>query len=694
MNSDIDIIVQNSSVSLNTTYPYSYNEWLLQNARVISEDSTEEYNQYIYNWYKVNSSNNTTNSIKNDYKTLLKELTLFFTKEEQDLFLTDINFDDDIDIIYAIPFFVKKLKAVALTIAAKREDIKNTKFKYNLIGSTAGLESILYQNLLKAFTSSDKFAQLSSNTLGMSFPALSAVKDDILIEVEELYDPSTYSSNINSSTHVSVPHVYENPLYTLFKAFLDQFSQNTLPLSAFNDYTVNSTPKIYNEIKINTKYLSNSLYTLSSSNELTLAITADVPYLNLTNTHYSVIATQPDTSNLTSKTYTGGFLLPSKLGVPYYLGRGFTNTLNPLKINDINNLLFLDPDIYTSNRGLTEEDQPSPYETTHIDNTWVRDSALAGKKSGVIINAANYQQFVPYQSSYETYKANIFGVSRQDDNFDFWSSADGEVWNDETNYPSNYRKENTKIAERASKLLVTNKITANWTTDIYGNNYSLLKNYSSKISTMREAEGEVWVRDVFNNVDTGSVVLKELYDSHKGAIEHYQNLLQNKIISFETIEDVIFIRTKSGVSINKFIYDLQDRSFYNNSSLQFFVECKQDVLSPNRGDIYCGYWYNESEKNIYVNIIRMHSTSKTMFNFIIYKYDITSGILSTLLQDYIESAVFIPQVFNVKLPATFKYNTDTNTFNTTFIFNKFDIYSIDVKNYSDNPYISSVTLIN
>ena len=89
----------------------------------------------------------------------------------------------------------------------------------------------------------------------------------------------------------------------------------------------------------------------------------------------------------------------------------------------------------------------------------------------------------------------------------------------------------------------------------------------------------------------------------------------------------------------------------------------------------------------------INSGATTRFIYSIYKYDSINSVLDLYLQDTIMSAVFISQVNNIKSPITFKYNSDNNTFNTSFIFNTFDIYSIDVKNYKDNPYISSVTLI-
>ena len=110
----------------NTSAPYTYGEWLQRNTTVAYENSTQLYNNYIKEWYTLNNKINTDNSynIKQDYINLLKELTYFFSEEERDLFLKDIDFSNDSEIIYSIPYFVQKLKEVALSLNKKRDYIK------------------------------------------------------------------------------------------------------------------------------------------------------------------------------------------------------------------------------------------------------------------------------------------------------------------------------------------------------------------------------------------------------------------------------------------------------------------------------------------------------------------------------------------------------------------------------------------
>jgi len=694
MTFNTDIITQNSTVSYDTAAPISYNEWLLHNTRVAVEDSVNLYNTYIYNWYQINNkSNNNTATIKQEYINLLKELLHFFNEEEKNLFIKDINFNDDVELIYSIPFFVQKLKQIALTVAKRRESVKNARLKYNLIGSTKGVEKILQDYILKNFTKSIDSVQLSISTAGTTFPTLSSVQDNFTVELEEIYDSSTYTDSMSStSTTAHIPQIYENALQSIFAIFLQQYEAGTLPLSAFNEFNVLSTPAIYNEIKLNSKYLGNNLYNVSVSGMTSIAIHADAPYLNIENVFNATIALSPNITGFTIKEDTGGFLLPHTLGVPYYLGHGYINTLDLTKLATQNNDLFLNPDIYTSNRGLSQTDNKSPYLTTYIDNTWIKASSSNYKKAGVPINAINYQKFVPYQSNYETNKVNIYGVSRQNDNFEFWSGSNSNIWNDEISYPLNYKKEGYKVAERAQKLLVTDKIVTDWETDIYGNNYSIYKSKALSISSLTTSSGELWIRNTNDNIYTGTDFLSSVYTTHLSNTTYYQELTNNQIISLNIFDDVLMIRTIHGVSLNKIIYDLITGTVTSADASSAFIS-----LTPASGtysNFYSGYWYDEYLKCVYINTIQQINTSSTTsLIYTIYSYNLKTNIFVTYLQDTISLPVFISNITDIKQIAAFTYNQDSNTFNTTMTYGAFNIIYIDAKNYKDNPYISNVTII-
>jgi hypothetical protein len=100
-----------------------------------------------------------------------------------------------------------------------------------------------------------------------------------------------------------------------------------------------------------------------------------------------------------------------------------------------------------------------------------------GSKSGVILGTNENQKFTPYQTGYEIYGQNYFGVNRQDDLFQFWSQADPSVWNDPSRYPLTFRQElQAEIYDaRIEKLLVNVGTTVDWKTDLFGFDYELFK---------------------------------------------------------------------------------------------------------------------------------------------------------------------------------------------------------------------------
>lgn len=483
------------------------------------------------------------------------------------------------------------------------------------------------------------------------------------------------------------------------KIFEQTDEPSDIILATFNEYT----PSYYcyyarNDFVVtqpltaaNSKFTYSTLYT-------DIAIKPLAPYNNLTNTHYASIASKPYVgSNLITKDNTGYYLLPTNIGVPYILGRGFYNEIDTTKLlNYTGDLIFPDPEVYTTNMGLTKKEQFSPYKTVSIDNTWVKESYNSEKKAGVIINAIDYQKFVPYQSSYETAKHNIYGISRQDDKFEFWSGLNNNVWNDEINFPSNYKKETYLLEERTDSLLVTDKDITAWQTDMFGNNYGILKDTSSAtIAGNKRQTGQLWVRDINNNISTGDIALSGIYINYIGT-HHYSYLSANNVTNITALnKNTIVIQTPAGVSIDQIDYDEDTSAFSSTSFLPHLIDI-EDFNIPGEivktVNVYGGMWYDELNKKIYINkFLALLGPMQIIYQ--IYVYDLISDNLSEELSETINLPV---GMLNVSLDATFTYNKDTKTFNTTFIFNtplsNFNIGSINAKNVKPAMYISNVDL--
>jgi hypothetical protein len=183
------------SAPLNTVSPLTYTSWLKYQEALKPDSAPELYTEYLHTWYRNNTTLNSTNSdaIKQNYIQLLKDLSFLFGTQEKDLFLANLDYTNDEEIVFAIPYFVKKLKEICKILAYKRESVKNAKLKYNLVGSNQGLEKLLYEFVLNGFTKKENnITQVPITSLARFFPALSSVNGNFFIEVEELHDSQSY----------------------------------------------------------------------------------------------------------------------------------------------------------------------------------------------------------------------------------------------------------------------------------------------------------------------------------------------------------------------------------------------------------------------------------------------------------------------------------------------------------------------
>ena len=172
--------------NLNT--PVSYDIWVKNNIGIIPESSYQQYESYLNTFYRNKKIKNTqhVNTLRNDYLTLVKQLSLLFTDDDEFQRFAKIDFDSSLDLKLAIPYFARKLKDIAKYYITVRESIKNTKIQYASIGSEIGLERFLYSKLLEGFSNRIPFDNSSSVSIPDS--ELQNIRDNFKITIEELYN--------------------------------------------------------------------------------------------------------------------------------------------------------------------------------------------------------------------------------------------------------------------------------------------------------------------------------------------------------------------------------------------------------------------------------------------------------------------------------------------------------------------------
>lgn len=280
------------AISLNTISPLSYNEWLAKQDTLLPVLAKTKYNEYLTDWFENQylKTEESKENLKKDYVQLVKDLSFLFGQNEKDQFLANIDYTNEEELIFSVPFFAKKLKEIAIVLSKKREAVKEAKLRYNLVGSNNGLEKLLNEYVLRGFTNAENsITQVPASPLISFFPDLSAVKDNFFIEIEELHDPNTYfdsdpSVSINEYVNIDdlinqtpfeglseeqvtalvasrfLPKIAPTPLSKIFNQYLnyanetDIFSISLSSLSALTN----------NQILASEKYLGEAVYGLTA----------------------------------------------------------------------------------------------------------------------------------------------------------------------------------------------------------------------------------------------------------------------------------------------------------------------------------------------------------------------------------------------------------------------------------------------
>lgn len=173
--------------------PFSYAEWLKRAKGIKHGAEFALYNSYLQSWKlaKANTQK-TVQQIKADYIELLKTVLRYVDEKDKVLDLEEINWDSYLEIEQVIPLVARKLKEICLYVQAKREAVKRSKLKYNMVGAEMSPERLFHEYILKAFTQRDTYFRVNDSELYAAFPQLKPVNIKLKIRIRELYDDTEY----------------------------------------------------------------------------------------------------------------------------------------------------------------------------------------------------------------------------------------------------------------------------------------------------------------------------------------------------------------------------------------------------------------------------------------------------------------------------------------------------------------------
>lgn len=188
--------------------PYSFLEWKQRIPSFVESNIIFYYQEYVKNWFEENKNKQVSKKflLRQKFLYLLEQLQLFFNDNEKTSWYKKINLASEKELMLAIPYFAKKLKDISLYYLKIRKKLKNTKLKYNTVGTNSGLEQDVYNLLLESFSSSSEEIDPDLKDL---LPEFNDIKRRLVAEIQELYDDGDYvdhSSTEPLSSYIDLFH--------------------------------------------------------------------------------------------------------------------------------------------------------------------------------------------------------------------------------------------------------------------------------------------------------------------------------------------------------------------------------------------------------------------------------------------------------------------------------------------------------
>lgn len=183
-----------SSTKLDINSPLSYKDWYKAYRGIIPSQEFNQYNDYLINWFRDKStiSTDTKLRIRLNYLTFLRQLQLFLSKDELENWYNNVDINNEKELLLAIPYFAKKLKDISVYYLKLRDTVKESKLRYNQVGTNLGIVDQIQKFILTEYSKKSNSPITVPANVWQSLPELSAIRDSITIQIDELYDDHMY----------------------------------------------------------------------------------------------------------------------------------------------------------------------------------------------------------------------------------------------------------------------------------------------------------------------------------------------------------------------------------------------------------------------------------------------------------------------------------------------------------------------
>ena len=363
------------------------------------------------------------------------------------------------------------------------------------------------------------------------------------------------------------------------------------------------------------KFLGNDIYYVSNDTNSTptsgILVEAAKRYSNLFNFRNPTLQSTKNNRYNTLQ-QIGGFYLPHKQGVSIALSKFYSYFINS-SLSGINT--SPDPSKSINVRGNSKLNYPDVWEYEE-NSSWIVNGIRGNYNWGKIRNTRPYQKFNGYHSYEESNYEYKSGINKTIESFDFFTGPEKSVWGNSDVFLAKIPNP-VPLSEREDSYNVGKDDIYRWQGDIYGNNYALYKTfnnydepntfndtYSSTVPRSlidfdeftgiitstdeivylnRNSEYNTLVQSlcttkIYKSIDekkyiNGEIKLKTfnntatttLTAAFSAVFSKYplvtRQEINNKVITFNIIEDVIIIKTDNYKIMERFKFDLDKNTF-------------------------------------------------------------------------------------------------------------------------------------
>lgn len=467
------------------TSPFSFLEFITNTG---VDYSPEMYNKfylfYLEKWanYKNNTTNNTKIKFSDLYIDFLKELTLTYSTQQEQKFLSTLDYNNPVDLDVVMPFYVEKIRQVILFYKEKRDTAKYIIDRNKVKGTAFSIEKALFEKIYSyVFTAQ---SNPSYSTVDIS---LAELQNSLKIDIQEFVD--VYSDYFDlpggddpyttvSRESVDVDLFFEDP----DAIFRNKIFLNEIPLAVNADIAsidticdpTNPVALVRNDCENKTGFSDSERANLKIK-YLEKYMGVDLHYIDTTISPYTsgvLFKAENPTGNIQNiqNVYTptvesnqvkllrdiGLFFKPDKTGIFQLNSNKYTYKIDPTKIVQGKVYIYPDPNVY----------------------------------GNVTINK---QLDYPLIFTYDN-RVDIKNVSSS------FSSGDPDVSNTDQTFSPYYSREQTTLRTQAKDAeyslnfndLYNKGYITKYQTDIFGNEYALFKDsFGDSFKGIEEYDAEV-----------------------------------------------------------------------------------------------------------------------------------------------------------------------------------------------------------